>query len=90
MEEIFLPRLHSFAMKNTFTGSLGNFRFRVVPSIQQRPENDKEVDVENSHMTAEFWHGPFCYEKSEIEGTQEFPLTEQGKADMKTWLESHM
>ena len=50
----------------------------------------KEVDFENSTLEAEFWHGEFCYEKSTVEEKQVFPLTEAGKAAMKTWLEEHI
>ena len=57
MERLFLPTLHTFAMKNTFTGSYGHFRFKVSPQITMI---GKEVDFENSSMKAEFWHGLFC------------------------------
>ena len=87
MSTIYLPTLHTFAMKNTFTGSCGLFRFKVVPSVTM---NRKEVDFENSSMTAEYWHGLFCYEKSEIEGEQTFPLSAQGREDLMAWLEEHI
>ena len=33
-EEVpFLPTLHTFAMNNIFTGSVGAFRFRAVPNV---------------------------------------------------------
>jgi hypothetical protein len=35
----------------------------------------------------EYWHGLFCYEKSEMEGSETFPLTEEGRLAMKAWLE---
>ena len=86
MEEIYLPVLHWFAMNNLFTGSCGAFRFRVEPHVVMA--TPKEVDFDSSTMTAEFWHGIFCYELSEMEGKEEFPLTEAGKDEMKRWLES--
>ena len=88
MEELFLPTLHTFANNNIFTGSVGLFRFRVAPNVVMR--TPKEVDLEQSSMTCEYWHGLYCYEKSEMEGAREFPMSEQGKADMKAWLESHI
>ena len=88
MEEIFIPTLHTFAMKNPFTGSCGDFRFRVIPKVNMR--TSKEVDFETSTLEAEFWHGPFCYEKSTVEEKEVFPLTEEGKAAMKVWLEEHI
>ena len=86
MNEIYLPTLHWFAMKNPFTGSAGDFRFRAIPKVTMA--TPKEVDFEQSFIEVEYWHGPFCYEKSEMEGKATFPLTEDGRMAMKTWLES--
>ena len=88
MVDIFIPTLHTFAMKNSFTGSCGAFRFRIVPNVVMR--TPKEVNFEESSITAQYWHGPFCYEKSEIENTQTFPMSEQGRLSMKQWLESNI
>ncbi|MBQ3071692.1 MAG: hypothetical protein IJD20_00175 [Oscillospiraceae bacterium] len=84
MEGLFLPTLHTFENDNVFTGSFGELRFKVTPQIVNL--TPKEVDFEKSSMKAEYWHGPFCYEKSEIEGEREFPLTEEGKAAMLAFL----
>ena len=89
MSELYLPTLHSFAMKNTFTGSCGAFRFRAEPKVVKL-EGSKEVDFTQSTIVAEFWHGPFCYEKSEKEGKEIFPLSEEGRENMRIWLESHI
>ena len=88
MNDLFIPTLHTFAMNNPFTGSCGMFRFRIVPNVVKK--TPKEVDMEGSSITAEFWHGPFCYEKSEMEGTQTFPMTEAGRIAMKNWLEENI
>ena len=84
MAELFVPTLHTFAMKNLFTGSLGMFRFRAKPNVVMATA--KEVDFEQSSITVEYWHGLFCYEKSEMEGSETFPMTEQGRQDMIAWL----
>ncbi len=86
MEELFLPVLHSFENNNVFTGSYGALRFKVTPAITMK--NPKEVDMEASSMLCELWHGPFCYEKSEIEGEAVFPLSEEGRAQLRSWLEA--
>lgn len=86
--KIFLPTLHTFAMKNPFTGSCGLFRYRIVPKVVMATA--KEVDFEQSTMEAEFWHGLLCYEKSEMEGMEVFPLTDAGRQAMMEWLESHI
>lgn len=88
MDEIFLPTLHTFAMNNPFTGSCGLFRFKAKPNVVMATA--KEVDFQQSTVTVQFWHGPFCYEKSEIEGEKTFPLTEEGRLSMKAWLESNI
>ena len=88
MAELFIPTLHTFAMKNPFTGSCGMFRFRVVPNVIMA--TPKEVDFEQSTMVAEFWHGLYCYEKSTMEGEQTFPMTEEGREAMLQWLTSNV
>ena len=89
MNELFIPTLHTFAMNNIFTGSCGAFRFRVKPEVVKQ-EGSKEVDFSQSTIVAEFWHGPFCYEKSEMEGKEVFPMSEEGRAAMKQWLEANI
>lgn len=88
MEKLFIPTLHTFAMNNIFTGSCGSFRFRAQPNVVMATA--KEVDFEQSTIEAKYWHGPYCYEKSEMEGAQTFPMTEEGRAQMQAWLESHI
>ena len=86
MAEIFLPTLHTFAMNNIFTGSSGMFRFRAKPNVVMA--NAKEVDFDQSNIFVEYWHGLYCYEKSEMEGSETFPMTEEGRQAMLDWLKS--
>ena len=88
MEDLFIPTLHTFENNNVFTGSWGMLRFKITPAITMK--TPKEVDMEASSITAEYWHGPFCYEKSEMEGKETFPMSEEGRLAMKTWLESNI
>ena len=88
MNEHFIPTLHTFAMNNIFTGSCGLFRFRAKPDVIMK--TPKEVDFEASSILAQYWHGPFCYEKSVMEEEKTFPMTEEGRTEMKAWLESHI
>lgn len=88
MEELFIPTLHTFAMKNLFTGSYGSLRFRIKPEVVMA--TPKEVDFDQSTMFVEYWHGLYCYEKSEMEGSATFPLTEEGRAEMIRFLESNI
>lgn len=87
MEDLFIPTLHTFENNNVFTGSYGLLRFKITPTIVMK--TPKEVDMEASSMKAEYWHGLYCYEKSEIEAVQEFPLSEDGRQVMYLWLKDH-
>ena len=84
MAELFLPTLHTFAMNNVFTGSCGPLRFRIKPNVVMATR--KEVDFEQSTIFVEYWHGLYCYEKSTMEGSETFPMTEEGRAAMHQWL----
>ena len=88
MKEVFIPVLHWFDAKNSFSGSCGDFRFMVKPNVVMA--TPKEVDFAASSIHAEFWHGPYCYEKSEMEGANDFPMSEEGRLAMKQWLEEHI
>ncbi len=88
MADLYIPNLHSFAMDNIFTGSCGSFRFRAAPQVVKG--SGKEVDFEQSTIVAEYWHGEKCYELSTMEETRTFPMNEEGRADMKAWLEENI
>ena len=88
MQELYIPTLHSFAMGNQFTGSCGEFRFKITPAVVNATA--KEVDFEQSSIRVEFWHGPFCYEKSTIEAEKIFPMSDEGRNAMKVWLEENI
>ena len=85
MAEIYVPTLHTYAMGNAFTGSCGMLRFKTVPTVV-KIEGSKEVDMDASSITAEYWHGLFCYEKSTVEGTETFPMSEEGRQALIRWL----
>jgi hypothetical protein len=87
-KEVFLPVLHWFDAKNSFSGSCGDFRFMAKPNVVMATA--KEVDFAASSIHCEYWHGPYCYEKSEMEGAADFPMSEEGRLAMKAWLEEHI
>lgn len=88
MADIFIPTLHTFAMNNEFTGSCGLLRFKIKPNVVML--TPKEVDMENSSIFAELWHGQLCYEKSQMEQEATFPMSEEGRLALKAWLESNI
>ncbi len=87
-EQIWLPTLHWFAMNNAFSGSCGAMRFLAKPNVVMATA--KEVDFENSSIDCEYWHGKLCYELSEMEEKQTFPMTEEGRLQMQAWLTEHI
>lgn len=88
MADIYIPTLLTFANNNIFTGSCGNLRFRIAPAIVMA--TPKEVDMGASSMFAEIWHGEKCYDLSEMEQSQTFPMSEEGRQAMKAWLEENV
>lgn len=88
MTEIYLPTLHTFAMDNVFTGSCGLLRFKITPNVIML--NKKEVNMDESSIHAELWHGQLCYECSEVEQEKTFPMSEEGRLDLQQWLQSNI
>lgn len=86
---IYLPTLHTFAMNNIFTGSLGLLRFKLTPQVVMAP-GGKEVNMAESAIRAELWHGILCYEKSTVEAERTFPMSEEGRSEMLAWLEENI
>ena len=72
MAELFLPTLSSMEYGNIWTGSRKNARFRIVPA--------------DGVMAAEVWPGPLCYECSQVTHTAQFPLSEEGIDQLRSWL----
>lgn len=85
---IFLPTLLTFANNNIFTGSCGRLRFKIVPTVVMA--TPKEVNYEESSMRCEIWHGEKCYELSDIEQEKLFPMSEEGREQMRIWLEANI
>ena len=74
MADIYVPNYMSFHNDNTFLGSYHGLRFKLTP------------DVAAMEILAEYWYGPLCYENSDMDGTQTFPLSEEGIREMTRWL----
>lgn len=73
--EIFdLRNFYYYKCRNIFSGSLNNFNYKIIPK-----ENE---------LTVLIWHGMLCSELAEIEIEKNFPLDEDGFANMIQWLEN--
>lgn len=90
MSTVYLPVFHHFENGNVFTGSCGQFRYKITPNAVMIPPKNKEVDYPASSIKAEYWHGPLSYEFSEIEEEQVFPMSHEGYEEMQQWLESKL
>ena len=69
-----------------------SYRSRALP-VEASSSSSKvsgSVDMENSSIFVEYWHGLFCYEKSTMEGEETFPMSEEGRLSMKAWLEERV
>ncbi len=84
---IYLPTLHSFAMDNVFTGSCGLLRFKLTPDVVKA---GRDINTEESSILAQIWHGQFCFEKSEIEKEERFPMSEEGRSALLSFLEENI
>ena len=90
LSNVWLPVFHHFENGNVFTGSAGPFRYKITPNAVLIPPQKKELDYAASSIKAEYWHGPLSYEFSAIEGEKTFPMSQEGYAAMRTWLESQV
>lgn len=72
MEELFLPVLSHFQNGNVWTASVGALRYKVTPRGEE--------------LAAEVWPGPFCYELSQVEAEETFPLTGEGIVALEAWI----
>ena len=76
MAPLYIPNYMSFHNGNTFLGSYKGMRFKLTPNVQEET------------IRAEYWYGPLCYEKSEMDGDETFPLSENGIQDLAARVEA--
>lgn len=84
MAELYLPTLHYFENNNRFSGSDGPLRFMLTPNVVMR--SPKEVELSESTIFGQLWHGPFCLEKSTVEQERTFPMSVKALAEIRAWL----
>lgn len=84
MDNFFMPVLSHFQNENPWTACTGRLQFKLVPTV---PKDDNGDPVfETSTLTAQVWEGPWALEFSTVEDTKTFPLTEEGLAELESWL----
>ena len=84
MSALFIPTLSHWLLGNRWSGSLGRASYYVTP--RQRQEREQTVD----ELYVEAWTGPICYEQCAPERTASFPVSEEGLAQMRAWLEDNL
>ncbi len=74
-----IPSCEYFLFKNIWTGSRGDFRFKIVPTLSKE-------DPENNKLTT-YTYARLCFEKAETLATLETPLTPEGVEQTAAWLD---
>ncbi|MCD8384533.1 MAG: hypothetical protein LUC39_06195 [Clostridiales bacterium] len=81
----YITNLHSWINGNAFYGSFREMRFLIKPTavldkVSGEPLPESRVDVL-------VWKGEYCLEESEVLNQATFPLTEEGREQVITWME---
>lgn len=79
MSRIEIPTLLFWENSNHWYGSLGNTRFFIQPEVLE--------GAEKKRLSVQVWKGPLSMDLSEIIATAAFPVTDEGLAQIATWLE---
>jgi len=80
MAELFIPVMSHFLNGNPWSASDGRMRYRVRPTLAEKPE-------EEGVLTAQVWEGPWAFEFSAVEEERTFPLSPEGLEALERWLE---
>lgn len=75
-----IPKFFVFGEKGIFSGSAAekDLNYKIIPHC---PKDGERV------MRVYIWSGELCLDKTESSQMKEFPLTEEGHAEMLRWLE---
>lgn len=83
MSRIYLPRFDYMCQKNTYTGSVGTFRYRLSPV--------KMDDIETVFLASAYHNN--CYEVEKEAGRmaeKEFEYSQEGIDQAEAWLASQL
>ena len=88
---IFVPLLHYFKCKNTYSGNEYGLRYRLTPGKRTLPDPDGGADAvkEESILTLDYWPDPWTLEMTDpaLRRQEIFPLTDEGRAAAAHCLE---
>ena len=87
---IFVPLLHYFKSKNTYSGNEEGMRYLLTPGKRTVPDPEKGegAEKEESILTVDVWPDPWTLEFTDpaLRLREVFPLTEEGRAAAAKYL----
>lgn len=88
---IFVPLLHYFKCKNTYSGNEYGLRYRLTPGKRSvpDPEGGEGAVKEESILTVDYWPDPWTLEMTDpaLRRQEIFPLSDEGRAAAASCLE---
>lgn len=89
---IFVPLLHYFKCKNSYSGNEYGLRYRLTPGKRTvpDPENAEGAQKEESILTLDYWPDPWTLEMTDpaLRKQEIFPLSDDGRAAAAHCLET--
>ena len=88
---IFVPLLHYFKCKNSYSGNEYGLRYRMIPGKRTVPDADggEGAAKEESILTVDYWPDPWTIEKTDpaLRVQKVFPLTDEGREATAAFLQ---
>ena len=87
---IFVPLLHYFKCKNTYSGNELGMRYRITPGKRSVPAPEGgDAAAEGAILTVDLWPDPWTLDKTDpaLRRQEVFPLTEEGRLAVSRYLE---
>lgn len=87
---IFVPLLHYFKCKNTYSGNELGMRYRITPGKRSVPAPEGgDAAAEEAILTVDLWPDPWTLDKTDpaLRRQEVFPLTEEGRLAVSRYLE---
>ena len=79
MLSVILPTLEYLTWGNEYSGSVGQFRYKVDPLLKEDPP-----------LLEAATYSRVCYEKASDRVSQRFPATEEGLDELHRWIDSRL
>ena len=87
---IFVPLLHYFLCKNTYSGNEEGMRYLLTPGKRKVPDPDggEGAEKDESILTVDIWPDPWALDFTDpaLRQREVFPLTDEGRAAAAEYL----